>query len=183
MITVVRKKKLCKDMNIKRHLYSIQSTFEIFRNVGVFTNKIPKLQMFPIFIGIKRHVFMKSKNPELLGQTVQMLWTLVIQCLTSLRVLQKSFLNLMHCCCSSPQDLWVWNFSQQLTILSEVIDTRDACQDSKRGLWKGLWIQGTWQLCYHREPHYTRTTVVCSWVYLVALLLCIASFSLVASAC
>ncbi len=29
-------------------------------------------------------------------------------------------------------------FSQQLTILSEVIGTRDACQDSKRGLWKGL---------------------------------------------
>jgi len=60
-------------MNIKRHFYSIQSSFEIFRNVGVFANKIPKLQMFPIFIGIQRLVFTKSKNPELLGQTVQML--------------------------------------------------------------------------------------------------------------
>jgi hypothetical protein len=28
---------------------------------------------FPIVIAIKRHVFTKSKNPELLGQTVQML--------------------------------------------------------------------------------------------------------------
>ncbi len=73
MITVLRKKKLCKGINIERHFYSIQSSFEIFRNVGVFTNKIPKLQMFPIFVGIKRLAFIKSKNPELLGQTVQML--------------------------------------------------------------------------------------------------------------
>ncbi len=69
----VEKKKLCKDINIKRHSYSIKSAFEVFRNVEISHKHNSKISNVLIVIGIKRHVFTKCKNLELLGQTVQML--------------------------------------------------------------------------------------------------------------
>jgi hypothetical protein len=131
------KKKLCKDINIKRQFYSIQSTFEIFRNVEICTNKIPKSPMFPLPLELKDMFLRSARIQSFLGKQCKC----CEHCDPTpnlLEVFTKSFLNLMHCCCSSPPRFMSMEFSQQLTILSEVIDTRNACQDSKRGLWKGI---------------------------------------------
>jgi hypothetical protein len=101
------------------------------------TNITPKSPMFSLSLELKDMFLQSARIWSFLGKQRKC----CEHCDPTpnlLEVFAKSFLNLMHCCCSSPPRFMSMEFSQQLTILSEVIDTRNACQDSKRGLWKGI---------------------------------------------
>jgi hypothetical protein len=98
MTTVLRKKNFAKDINIERHLYLIQSTLEIF------TNKIPKSPMFPLPLELKDMFLESPRIRSFLGKHCKC----CEHCDPTPNLLElftNGFSNLMHCCCSSPQDL------------------------------------------------------------------------------
>jgi hypothetical protein len=98
---------------LRRHKYKKTILFHLeyfwsFQKCWNFYKQNSKTPMFPLSMESKDMFFQSWRIWSLLGKHCK--------CCEHcdpmpnlLEVFIKSFWNLMHCCCGSPQDLWVWN--------------------------------------------------------------------------